>query len=93
VVNHSHAGCAWIVDQLIAIREMEQKLVAALEAGDQKGKMRLHFRLAELNRWLDKLDQALEGYGSPNRLDRLNLKALMRDLVGPDGFGPTANGL
>lgn len=63
--NHPHAGCAWIVDQLIAIREMEQKLVAAFEAGDEQGKIRLHLRLAELNRWLDKLDRALENYGSP----------------------------
>ena len=59
-----HAGCASIVDQLIAIREMEQKLIAAFETGDRQGRMWMHLRLTELNRWLDKLDGVLAGYGS-----------------------------
>ncbi len=66
----SHKGCAWIVDQLIAIRELEQKLIAAFEARDflpmpeANGISGFRFRLAELNRWLDKLDEALDNYGS-----------------------------
>ena len=70
VEHGSHKGCARIIDQLIAIRELERKLVAAFEARDYlpmpgiNGVSGFRFRLAELNRWLDKLDRALDNYGA-----------------------------
>ncbi len=57
-----HAGCAAIVDQLIRIREFEEKLVATFEGADQRCIASLRFRIAELNRWVDKLDRALDAY-------------------------------
>jgi hypothetical protein len=54
-----HAGSAWIVDQLIGIRDLEQQLIAALAAGDQPCSQ-LHSRLGELDRWVDILERALD---------------------------------
>jgi hypothetical protein len=62
VEKRAHAGCTWIVDQLIAIREFEEKIIAAFQGADQRCSMQLRFRLAELNRWIDKLDRAVEDY-------------------------------
>jgi hypothetical protein len=64
VEKQSHVGCSWVVDQLIGIRDLEQKLTAALTAGDPRGCMQLHFGVAELNRWLDRLDLALDVFGA-----------------------------
>jgi hypothetical protein len=68
VEKRAHAGCTWIVDQLIAIRELEEKMIAAFQGADQRCSMQLRFRLAELNRWIDKLDRAVEAY-SPVQAD------------------------
>ena len=63
----SNAGCASIVDQLIAVREAEERLIAAFETADQRSEMRLHLRVVELDRLLDRLDQIVDGYGSARR--------------------------
>lgn len=54
-----HAGCSWIVDQLIGIRDLEQQLIAALASGDQPC-TQLRSRLGELDRWVDILERALD---------------------------------
>jgi hypothetical protein len=71
----SHAGCSWIVDQLIAIRDLENQLVAAVVSGDTRNTL-LRFRVAELDRWVDMLDRALDGFApvvSENRSARAPL--------------------
>ena len=60
--RHSHFGCAWIVDQLIGIRDQEKKLVEEFAAGDGRSSMRLRLRVADLNRRLEILDRALDQY-------------------------------
>ena len=70
-MEKAHFGCAWIVDKLIAVRELEEKLVAAFETGNGHGEARLRWRLAELNQWLDQLDQVLDSYGSRKESLRL----------------------
>jgi hypothetical protein len=65
VARHSHIGCSWIVDQLIGIRDLEQRLIAAFAAGDQRCGEQLRFGVAELNRWLDRLEQALDAFAPP----------------------------
>jgi hypothetical protein len=57
----SHAGCSWIVDQLIAIRDLEHQLAAAFASGDTRRAL-LRFRVAELERWVDMLDRALDAF-------------------------------
>jgi hypothetical protein len=61
--RYSPAGCAWIVDQLIGIRELEQELVAAFASGDMRRSMLLRFRVAELSHSVEELDRALDAYG------------------------------
>lgn len=63
--NRSHAGCAWIVDQLIGIRDKEQQLAAALASSDEQSSLLLDLRVAELNLVLEMLDRALDVYGEP----------------------------
>lgn len=55
-----HAGCSWIVDQLVGIRSLEEQLIAALASGDQRGSKLIRSRLGELDRWVDMLDRALD---------------------------------
>jgi hypothetical protein len=62
-----HAGCSWIVDQLIGIRDLEQQLTAALASRDQACR-ELRSLLGELDRWVDMLDRALEA--SPPAADQ-----------------------
>jgi hypothetical protein len=61
--NRSHAGCAWIVDQLIGIRDREQQLATALASSDEQASLLLDFRVAELNLSLEILERALDVYG------------------------------
>jgi hypothetical protein len=76
VEQSSHTGCAWIVDQLIAVREAEEKLIAAFETADQRSEMRLHLRVMELDKLLDRLDQVVDGYGSARRRRRCSVTVL-----------------
>ena len=57
--RNSHTIYAWIVDQLIGIRNLEQELSEAL--ADRKGRcgVDLHTKIAELNLWVDVLDRVL----------------------------------
>jgi hypothetical protein len=72
----SNAGCASIVDQLIAVREAEERLIAAFETADQRSEMRLHLRVVELEKLLDRLDQVVDGYGSARRRRRCSVTVL-----------------
>ena len=65
----SHAGCSWIVDQLIGIRDMEQQLVASFASGDTRS-AQLRFRVAELDRWVDILDRSLDVFATAVGEDR-----------------------
>jgi hypothetical protein len=67
----AHAGCSWIVDQLIGIRELEQRLTVALACGDQHCSVWLRSRLAELDRWVDTLDRALDTSAPASDNDRV----------------------
>jgi hypothetical protein len=60
--RHSHFGCAWIVDQLIGIRDQEKQLAEEFASGDGRSSIRLRLGVAELNRRLEMLDQALDLY-------------------------------
>lgn len=68
---HSHAGCSWIVDQLIAIRDLEHRLIEALASSDQRSSMRLRSRLAELDRRVDTLDRTLDAFAPAAEQDRV----------------------
>jgi hypothetical protein len=57
---NKHPRASWIVDQLIEIRKVERQVSKALVRADVGRVTQLRFRLAELNRWLDELDRALE---------------------------------
>lgn len=59
---HSHFGCAWIVDQLIGIRDQEKQLLEEFASNDGRSSMKLHLRVAALNRSLEMLDRALDQY-------------------------------
>jgi hypothetical protein len=66
----SNAGCSWIVDQLIGIRELERQLVTALASGDQPC-MQLRSRVGELDRWVDILDRAPDASAPAADQDRI----------------------
>jgi hypothetical protein len=70
VETKAHAGCSWIVDQLIGIRDLEQQLIAALASRDQTSRQ-LRSRLAELDRWVEMLDHALDASSSAAEQDRV----------------------
>lgn len=59
---YSHFGCAWIVDQLIGIRDQEKQLAEEFATSDGRSSMRLRMGVAELNRRLEMLDRALDEY-------------------------------
>ena len=58
--RNSHQTYAWIVDQLIGIRNLERELSEAL--ADRKGRCgaELYFKIAALNLWADVLDRVLD---------------------------------
>jgi hypothetical protein len=68
--RNSHAGCSWIVDQLIAIRDLEQQLIGAMASGGQPCSQ-LRSRVGELDRWVDILDRALNASAPAADQDRI----------------------
>jgi hypothetical protein len=57
--RNPNAGCSWIVDQLIGIRDLEQQLIADLASRDPASRQ-IRSRLGQLDRWVDMLNTALE---------------------------------
>ena len=91
----SHTGCAWIVDQLIGIRDREQQLMTALASSNEDSSMLLDFRVAELNLSLEMLDRALDEYGRAASEDRFDEDRFNEDRLNDDrseSFAALAHG-